>query len=56
LTSLVRTRVGPSVIDEARTFEDLAGAGGPEEYLIDLERARDLLDPQAVQIPPEPGV
>ena len=56
LTSLVRTRVGPCVIDKAWTFAALAGAGGPEEYMIDLEQARESLDPQAVQIPPEPGV
>ncbi len=56
LTSLVRRRVGPCVIDNAWTFADLAEADGPEEYMIDLARARELLDPLAVQIPPEPGV
>lgn len=56
LTSLVRSRVGPCVLDEAWTFETLVEATGPEEYLIDLDRARSLLDPDAIRIPPKPGV
>jgi tRNA pseudouridine55 synthase len=42
LTSLVRSRVGPFMLDEAWTFEALGGAG-PEEYMVDVERAIELL-------------
>ncbi len=53
LTSLVRTRVGPFAVADAWSLEALQGAG-PEEYLVDLERARRWLDPSALEIPPRP--
>ncbi|MGB2984432.1 MAG: tRNA pseudouridine(55) synthase TruB [Phycisphaerae bacterium] len=50
LTSLVRRRVGPFAESDAWTFESLKAAAGPEEYLIDLDRARELLDPNAEKV------
>ncbi|MHC4698007.1 MAG: tRNA pseudouridine(55) synthase TruB [Planctomycetota bacterium] len=56
LTSLVRCRVGPFSAEEAWSFEGLDSARGPGDYLIDLDRARGLLDPSAVRIPDPPTV
>ena len=54
LTSLVRERVGPFARSEAWTLERLRQASGQDEYLITLDRARQLLDPDALQIPKAP--
>ncbi len=54
LTSLVRTRVGPFTVADAWTIETLKEASGPQAYLIDLNRARDLLDRRPVEIPARP--
>ncbi len=56
LRSLVRTRVGPFAVVDAWTIETLEQASGPEAYLIDLDRARDLLDRSPVEIPAPPGI
>jgi tRNA pseudouridine55 synthase len=53
LTSLVRTGVGPFTLNDTWTLEAL-GAAAPERYLIDLCRARELLDPTALEIPARP--
>ena len=56
LTSLERRRVGPFVLDEAWTVETLQEASGPDEYVIEIDRARRLLDSCADDIPlPPPG-
>ena len=44
LTSLVRRRVGPFVEEEAWSLEAIREASGPGDYLIELDRARELLD------------
>jgi tRNA pseudouridine55 synthase len=54
LTALTRAAVGPFCLADARTFEDLEQAAGPEEYLISLERSRELLSACPVRIPPRP--
>lgn len=54
LTGLVRTRVGPFTLDEAHSFDSLRAAAGPDDYLIPLEPARELLDPTRVSIPARP--
>jgi len=54
LTSLVRKQVGPFVVGEAQTYDSLESAEGPNNYLISLERARDLLHPDSIKIPPRP--
>ncbi len=54
LTSLVRRRVGPFIEADAWSLADMKTASGPEEYLIDLDRARRLLEPGAVVIPNRP--
>ena len=54
LTALVRRAVGPFCEDRAWSFEALAAADGPEEYLVDLAHARTLLDRGAMTAPPRP--
>jgi len=54
LTALARSRVGPFTLDRAHTFETLAAARDPREYVIPLEQARGLLDPTRVSIPARP--
>ncbi len=44
LTSLVRRRVGPFVEEEAWSLDGIRDADGPGDYLIDLDRARKLLE------------
>jgi len=51
LTSLLRSRVGPFINDNAWTLEALADANGPEEYLVPLDEARSWLNPDAIEIP-----
>ncbi|MBI1826606.1 MAG: tRNA pseudouridine(55) synthase TruB [Planctomycetes bacterium] len=51
LTSLVRTCVGPFVLEAAWTFERLASAQ-QSEYVIPLDKARESLD--VISIPPSP--
>ncbi len=55
LTSLIRTRVGPFTLDSAWTFDALGEAATPAAYLLDLPRARELLDPNNREIPPRPS-
>ncbi len=54
LTSLARTQVGPFMQENGWTFESLEAANGPEEYLIDMERLKELLDPNHIKIPEAP--
>lgn len=54
LTSLVRRRVGPFIEADAWSLAEMKTASRPEEYLIDLDRARRLLEPGAVAIPDRP--
>ena len=54
LTSLVRRRVGPFIEADAWSLTAMKTASEPEEYLIDVEQARRLLDPSAVVIPNRP--
>lgn len=54
LTSLTRSQVGPFTVENAWSLESLRGAAGPNEYLIDMERARTALSPGCVVIPPPP--
>ncbi len=54
LTSLVRRRVGPFIEENSWSFESLRATSGPEEYLIDLDRARAMLSPEAIKIPERP--
>lgn len=55
LTGLLRTRVGPFAESSAWSIETLQGASGPENYLVDLDRCRSLLDPGTIRIPARPG-
>ncbi len=43
LTALTRTAVGPFTLADAWTFERLEAAEGPDDYLIPLDRARELV-------------
>ena len=54
LTSLVRTQIGPLKLDAAWTLEALKSAAHSSEYLIELSRARELLELNAT-IPPRPA-
>jgi len=54
LTALARTAIGPFRLAEAHSFADLESADGQEDYLIPLQRARDLLAQRPVPIPPRP--
>lgn len=56
LTSLARTQVGPFKQDIGWTFETLEAAIGPEEYLIDMERLKKMLDPNRIEIPEAPHI
>ncbi len=53
LTALVRLAVGPFALAESWTQERLA-AGRPDDYLIPLARARELLRLEHLRIPPRP--
>ena len=55
LTSLTRTCVGPFERSNSSNFESLEAASDPSEYLIDVEAARSLLDPERIVIPPKPA-
>jgi tRNA pseudouridine55 synthase len=55
LTALMRTAVGPFRIEEALTFADLESAAEPNEYVIPVKRARELLAVRPIPIPPRPG-
>ncbi len=55
LTSLVRQRVGPFTEHDAWSLQSLEEAHGAEQYLVDLERARRLLDPGEITIPARPA-
>lgn len=55
LTALTRTAVGPFVLDQAFTFEQLEAQSDPLAALIPLERAKAMLDPRPIPIPPRPG-
>jgi len=54
LTSLVRKQVGPFVDTDAWTLERLREAAGPEDYLVPLDRARELLSKEPIDIPRRP--
>jgi len=54
LTALTRQAVGPFVLSEAATMEDLQAASSPEDYLIPLDRARELLARRPIRIPERP--
>jgi tRNA pseudouridine55 synthase len=54
LAGLTRTAVGPFRLHDAWTFDDLEHAVGPEEYLVPLAHAQDLLAVRPVPIPPRP--
>jgi len=55
LTALTRTAVGPFQLEAAKTFADLERAGGPADWLIPLQHARDLLSVHPPPVPPRPS-
>lgn len=55
LTSLTRTCVGPFALPNSWNFESLEASSDPTDYLIALETARSMLDPQKILIPPKPA-
>ena len=54
LMTLTRIAVGPFRTEDAHSLSDLEKAGGPDEYLIPLERARQMLVARSVPAPPRP--
>ncbi len=54
LTSLSRKQIGPFLSRDGWSFERLSAADGPGEFLIELDRARDLLSAERVEIPSRP--
>lgn len=54
LTALTRTAVGPLGISDAWTFERLEQAA-PEQYLIPLTRAQEVLAVRPIPVPPRPA-
>ncbi len=54
LTSLARTQVGPFQQTDGWSFDRLSEASGPQDYLIELEQARTLLDPTSIITPARP--
>lgn len=52
LTSLVRLRVGPFCQADSWTFDALAAARDPQQYVVGMNRVVDLLDPARIEIPP----
>lgn len=54
LTSLARRRVGPFTESTAWSLDSLRGARSSDDYLIDLDRARELVCPDSVTIPDRP--
>jgi len=55
LTSLVRRSVGPFEERDAWSISALSAAGGPDEYLIPIDRARQLLGQDSRQLVPAAG-
>ncbi len=54
LTSLVRSRVGPFCLDAGWSFETLETPASDADYILGVEEARELLDPDAIVIPARP--
>jgi len=54
LTSLVRKQVGPFLDTDAWTLDRLREAAGQSEYLVPLDRARELLIKEPVEVPRRP--
>lgn len=54
LTWLVRTRVGPFDVADACSFESLDASGRTDAHVVPLDRAKELVSPEAVSIPPRP--
>ncbi len=54
LRSLVRLRVGPFVREAASTFESMENAKSVDDYTLDLDTAREWLDPDALVVPARP--
>jgi len=55
LTTLARTRIGPFMLDAAWTLEAIESTPCPDDYLVSLNQARELLAPEALTIPERPG-
>jgi len=55
LTALIRSAVGPFDLAEAWTLDRLSQANDPDDYVIPLPRARELLTDRPAQLPPRPG-
>ncbi len=53
LTKLTRTQVGPFTLDSSCTLDDLGSADIEDQYLLKIEKARELLDQPPV-IPKRP--
>ncbi len=56
LTSLVRRQVGPFRLENSWSLERLEQAAGTSEYVTTLERSRELLAPDLIEIPQRPVV
>ena len=54
LTTLLRTRVGPFVVENAWTLDTLQSSNDSTNYLIDLDHARTLLTVDSIEIPVRP--
>jgi len=55
LTGLTRQTVGPFDVCSAWSFERLDQARGMSDYLVPLERARELLAVRPIPVPPRPS-
>jgi tRNA pseudouridine55 synthase len=54
LTSLIRKQVGPFTDDKAESYASLETATNIDNHLTPLDRARELLTPDSITIPPHP--
>ncbi|HUU85558.1 MAG TPA: tRNA pseudouridine(55) synthase TruB [Phycisphaerae bacterium] len=54
LTALTRTAVGPFRLPDAVTLEALRDADGAPDYLIPLDKARELVSGEPITAPPRP--
>ncbi len=55
LTSLVRKQVGPFRLDDAWLHEEIENAWESMDFLVDLEKAREMLTHDAKMIPSRPA-
>ena len=56
LTGLIRRSIGPFHIDQSWTFAALESSADPDECVLPIEKARELLARRPIHVPPRPAL